>query len=161
MNPSLSEESSAFSDMIMDTGPIDDAEPIGQIYCIKIEAAGPIAQITSIETEHAGPMEEKYSIAMKDAERIKLKYHLIKTEDDSASVERDHYSDNKEDVSSAEEDVTMKEKSLDLDFQMSEEVCILLITDLFVCYLFCTLTDINPYYYITSMLLQSTSVGST
>ena len=162
VNPSLSEESPAFPDMMKDTGDMEqiycvqteDTGSIEQIYCIKTDDAGPIEQIYCIETE-----EERYSIKTEeqidsikteDVELIEHRYS-IKIEE-VTSAERDHHSlhtqdAETDDASSAEEDVTIEKRTLETNFKMPEEVCILMIYSLSVYYFLTAYNDTNSHYY--------------
>ena len=134
VNLSLSEESPAFPDMMEDAGPIE------QLCCIKMEDANNIEHIYCIETEDAGLIEQMNVIKSEDVASIEQKYPLIKTEEESVSVEQDHHSVQTEeassveqelnfvtieDAASAEEDITMEVKSFETYFKTPEEVCIL------------------------------------
>ena len=128
VNPSLNEESPALPDKIKDAGPIE------QIYCIKTEDTGCIEQIYYIKTEEQRysikTEEQIYSIKIEDVEPIEQIYS-IKTEE-AISAEQDHHFVQTDDASSAEEDVAVGKKTLETNFKMSEEVCILFIYSLFL-----------------------------
>ena len=119
MNPSHSEESPAFPDIMKHAGPIE------QRYSVNTEDAKPIEQIYCIETEDAAPIEQKYSIKTEETVRS------VQTED-VASIEQEHHLVTIEDCVSAEEDVTMEVKSLETNFKMPDEVCISLLNNLSV-----------------------------
>ena len=122
MNPSLSEESPAFPDVMEDTGPIE------QIYSIKTEDAGPIENRYSIKTEDARPIEQifciikteddlslerdHYSVQIEDAASVEQLHHSIQTKD-AASVEQEFHSVQRGVATSAEEEGNMKVRSLE------------------------------------------------
>ena len=142
VNPSPSEEAPAFPDMIKDNGDmnqiycikIEYTEPTEQKYSSKAEHVEPIEQIYCIKTEDAGPIEQMHSIEAEDVASIEQKNPLILAEGRFASVDQEHHSVQIEDAASSDEDLTMEEKSSEINIQIPEEVCMLLI--LCICLLF-------------------------
>ena len=140
VNPSPSEKSPAFPDMIEDAGPIEqsysikteDAEPIEQNYSIKTEDARSMEHRCYIVTEDSRSIEQKYSIKTEDDASIDIKYHLIDAKEEASSVEQEHHSVQMEDAASMEDDVTMEVKLVETNFKMPEQVCILLIAEISV-----------------------------